>query len=284
MPLEKFKNSELIGKYIKGKNFITGAYKCRHCLECLNSKKYDWLLRCQNEKLAGWKNIYFITLTFDNDHYSIHGKKRLLSYWVKNNLARFLGRQNFKYFAVSEYGEKTGRFHFHMLLYTNFIFDDLQQLGKSHKARIQQYKSEFLCAYWKYGLHTITKVCNDKALMYCIKYSSKSQHLKVYCSRGFGNKVYNFQAVNFKTLPKSILTNAYTRLYNAKRSLMRGEISKEQYNVVFKENEPYNRLKWLMKQKGYCSKYYLLSHISSYLLKFNYITRHMHKQNTKNVL
>ena len=79
--------------------------------------------------------------------------------------------------------------------------------------------------------------------MYCIKYSSKSQNLKVYCSRGFGNKVYNFQAVNFKTLPKSILTNAYIRLYNAKRLLMRGEISKEQYNDVFKQNEPYNRLK-----------------------------------------
>jgi hypothetical protein len=190
----------------------------------------------------------------------------------------------FKYFAVSEYGETTGRFHFHLLLYTNYFFDDLNQLHRSKKGHLMQYHSDFLDAYWKYGLHTISKVESDAALKYCIKYSSKSQDLHIYCSRGFGNFIHDFNNCNLMALPNSIFINANARLYNAYKCFLRHEMTKEQLYAVFKENEPYMKLKEAKKHLLTFSKLKNKDAIAYNTLLNEFTTKNMHKTNCKNIL
>ena len=260
---------------------VESLFNCRKCLDCLQSKKFDWFLRCKNEILNNWKNIYFITLTFDNDHYQFHNKKRLLSVFFQNVFTKFLGKKNYRYFAVSEYGSISNRFHFHILLYTNYFFDDLTPLHKSKKGKFMQYKSNFLDRYWKYGFHTITKVVNDSALTYCIKYTTKNQKLKVYCSRSFGNFIKDFNNVNLLNIPNSIFINANSRIYSAYKRYLRHEINKEQLYDVWMQNEPYNVLKQEKRKLLTFNKLKNTSNLSYLNLLNSFNTKNLHKLNHK---
>lgn len=282
----KFKNFLQLSSYSIGEQDLikkwyaagyVDYYKCNKCIACLHIKKRDWFKRCLNES-TNWKNCYFITLTFDNQHYQLHNKKRLLSYWIRDHIKKYFGSGNYKYFAVSEYGSITNRFHFHLLLFTNYFFSDLDAMHYSKKHNLQ-YCSEWLNNNWRYGFHTIDLVHSLAAFKYCVKYTTKSQQLKVYCSRGFGNYIKDFDAVNYEDLPRSILTNAYARLWNANRRYKRHEITREQLDYVFRSNEPYNALK--LRYKEYWRLHAVNKYTTTKQLATAYATKYLHTINTK---
>lgn len=255
-------------------------YNCRKCLGCLAVKKLDWVKRCEIEK-RNWNNVYFITLTFNDSNYHHANKKRFLSRWINRKFNSLIGKGNFKYFAVSEYGEKTNRFHYHLILFTNYLFDDLEQFKKSKRNNVL-YLSNWFTDNWKYGFHQINLVDSIASFKYCCKYTAKNQNLKIYVSRGLGDRL---PAVinNLNEIPKSLLINAYARVWNANRRYKKHEISKDVLFNVIKENERYNALKCV--KRDYLKKtLFSISTVNPIILNNSYFTKYLHVKNSKREL
>lgn len=252
-------------------------FSCRKCSQCLAVKKLDWVKRLEIEKQR-WDYAYFITLTFDDLHYSQHTKKRLLSYWCKNHLKKLLGKGNFKYFAVSEYGSHTNRFHYHMILFTNYLFDDMEALHKSKRGNLL-YVSDWLRNNWNYGFHQINICDSIASFKYCVKYTTKEQDLKIYVSRGLGD-YYDTTNIDLSKVPKSTLRNAYARVWNARKLFKTHKITAQVLFNVIKENERYNALHYVLKVSSRI-KSFTTATITPQILSNEYYTRYLHCRNTK---
>lgn len=92
---------------------------CGRCLGCRLDYAQQWALRLSLESLY-WKNSYFITLTYDDRHVGDYCLK-------KREAQKFLMRlqkahPGCRYFLCGEYGSKTLRPHYHLIL---FMDDDL---------------------------------------------------------------------------------------------------------------------------------------------------------------
>lgn len=81
-------------------------------------KRAEWDFRLLVESLYS-KDSLFLTLTYDNDHLE-DLNKRTLQLWFKS--LRNAGLK-FKYYAVGEYGERSGRQHYHVLLFIKSYSD-----------------------------------------------------------------------------------------------------------------------------------------------------------------
>lgn len=281
--LEDIKTNQLdfINQLIKKQK--VKVFGCRQCFTCISSIKFDWYKRCQNERITNkWQFIYFITLTFDNKHYYRHNEKRLLSIWIRNNLKKLLGQNNFKYFAVGEYGSKTKRYHYHMLLFTNDTFDLIE--FKKSKRNNTLYINDWFQKHWNYGFHSINLVDSPAAFKYCVKYTNKAQQLRVFCSRGLGDVINDFEAVNVNEVPKSVLKNAYVRNWTAIKKYKLKKIDTNTLNNILRINENYlilrNRINKLNFNNNYIyDKYYSLNNLNA-----EYNTNHLRIINIKQEL
>lgn len=107
---------------VNGKLFVKSLYQipCGHCLGCLEDRAKDWTVRNLME-LKTSDNAIFLTLTYDEAHLPLnHGLPTLR----KIDLSAFMKRlrkhfQPFKlrFFACGEYGTKTFRPHYHLIVY-----------------------------------------------------------------------------------------------------------------------------------------------------------------------
>lgn len=90
---------------------------CGKCLPCLMNKRVDWSFRLEQEYKHS-KSAHFVTLTYDQKHYPSDGSlnKRDLQLYLKR-LRKRDGNARIRYYAVGEYGSKSGRAHYHILLF-----------------------------------------------------------------------------------------------------------------------------------------------------------------------
>lgn len=114
--------------------------RCGKCLPCRETRQKEWSVRLNDEFQKAF-TAYFVTLTFNNESLEKYPKldksqfqrflKRLRQYDLRGLPTTYNGKkvlridgkgQNFKYFAVGEYGTKTNRPHWHMLMF-NFPYD-----------------------------------------------------------------------------------------------------------------------------------------------------------------
>lgn len=105
---------------------------CGKCFFCLQNRRKSWYIR-NLEELRNSDNLMstFVTLTYDDVHmpYDGDGNKVFSKVDVQRFLDRFrkdLSRNNYgslRYFLVSEYGDETGRPHYHALFYHDCIID-----------------------------------------------------------------------------------------------------------------------------------------------------------------
>lgn len=110
---------------------------CGHCYDCQSQRRQDWSVRNQIEFKHN-PNAYFITLTYNDDNLtSLKMAKDTYLYLpnkkhYQNFLKRLRKETDLRYFGVHEYGKKTHRPHYHMLLYFQ---DDSYKLtlSKLHK-------------------------------------------------------------------------------------------------------------------------------------------------------
>lgn len=144
---------------------------CGKCAACLARKRSDWSFRLHHEVKCS-SSCYFITLTYDDLNVPIEtcADNKVHEVVSKEDVQLFMKRlrksiepYKIRYFLVSEYGPKTLRPHYHMLLF-NF------PLELKHKL------TDYVYSAWSFGfircdpvtparIHYVTSYCLDYALL-----------------------------------------------------------------------------------------------------------------------
>ena len=93
---------------------------CGHCVGCSSDISRDWSYRMLMEKEMS-KNAWFLTLTYDDEHIPKNHQlsKEELDTFIKKlrNFYYDLGLKDIRYYACGEYGSKSARPHYHMIVY-----------------------------------------------------------------------------------------------------------------------------------------------------------------------
>lgn len=169
---------------------------CGKCEECRERKRQDWSRRIVVENFLH-DSSSFVTFTYDDKHLPNPPK------CSKSHVQKFLKRfrnvfrdygilvKDFKYFIVSEYGEKFGRPHYHGVLFGV----DFRQLCwrprlVSIKDKYPIYSSEILEEIWSHGFVSFD-IVTPSSVAYVTKYVTKntSDNFKLY-SRGLGKRFF----------------------------------------------------------------------------------------------
>lgn len=173
------------------------ALPCGKCPNCLARKR-----RMQSVKLIHEKSLYenacFITLTYDEDNvpctdtlscdsprkaYS-RGSELPVKTLYPEDVTKFLKRlrrhleyqckrkhdgrdhvDHIRYFCVGEYGGRTGRPHYHIIVF-NWFPSDAKFFDK------RNYTSKTIAKLWPFGFHLVSRVV-DNSCRYCAQYVTK---------------------------------------------------------------------------------------------------------------
>lgn len=182
---------------------VIAIIPCGQCKQCRANYAKNWAARCQNESKY-WKNTAFITLTYDEKHipvvdkttgeiyrgfrhpkeYYLNNKRYENSTLYKPDMQKFLKRlrkyakehgleenpeKGLKVFYCGEYGSKTQRAHYHLLIY-GLIIPDLY-VWKRMKG-IEYDRSTIIEKEWGMG-NVIIGALNYKTCAYVAKYVMK---------------------------------------------------------------------------------------------------------------
>ncbi|WGL31056.1 replication initiator protein [Dipodfec virus UOA04_Rod_682] len=160
-------------------------FTCGACPECLRSRARKHVLTAVMEAQSNTENC-MITLTYDQYVYDGRGNrigervsdlevdKRDVQLFIKR-LRRYVEYhygKTFKYRLTAEYGKRTHRAHYHVLLF-GFCFPDVI-LYKRSKRGNWIYQSPLLTKIWHNGICTVDAVnITGKVASYCSKYCAK---------------------------------------------------------------------------------------------------------------
>lgn len=131
---------------------------CGRCIGCRVRRSEEWATRCVHEAQMHKFNS-FVTLTYDDDHYTPSLEKRDLQLFIKR-LRKARGAV--RYFAAGEYGDKDKRPHWHALLFGVHFRND----GMVTK---DAYRSADLEKLWTSGYSSVGEV-NRTTASYVAKY------------------------------------------------------------------------------------------------------------------
>ena len=106
---------------------------CGKCAACLQNRRGEWTTRLKIE-LEDAISAFFITFTYNEDHLTYCDGGPTL---VKSDLQKFLKRlrksiepHKIRYYAVGEYGTRTIRPHYHIILF-NLPIDKIDNVRKA---------------------------------------------------------------------------------------------------------------------------------------------------------
>lgn len=105
-----------------GKGWIPVQLPCGKCVLCRKEQARQWATRISNEAQTYEKNC-FVTLTYDEQHIPADGglrKRDLQLFWKR--LRDKVGK--LRYYSVGEYGDKTGRPHYHACIFGHDFAED----------------------------------------------------------------------------------------------------------------------------------------------------------------
>jgi hypothetical protein len=106
-------------------------YPCGSCNACRITRRQEWTFRIMLEMRSHYYN-WFVTLTYRDEDLPEGGTlvKEHVQLWMKK--IRNHSGAGIRFFAVGEYGDKKGRPHYHVLIFTN---DDLEvKYGRTGKS------------------------------------------------------------------------------------------------------------------------------------------------------
>ena len=158
---------------------------CGKCEACRRNYAETWAVRCTLEAMCHDYN-YFVTLTYDDNH---------LPYGDKRDIDLFLDRlegkghvNKVRYFICKEYGEMSGRLHYHAIL---FMDSPLSLVDPTMLNGNLYYHSREISEKWcdsdgnPLGLHNVARFeCN--CARYVAKYATKNG--KAWMSRNLGKQ------------------------------------------------------------------------------------------------
>mgnify|MGYP000338539478 CR=1 FL=1 len=143
---------------------------CGQCVGCRLEKSRQWATRCVHEAQMHEYNC-FITLTYNNDNLPDDLSLRpedMTKFWKR--LRKKYGKR-IRYFYCGEYGERSGRPHYHAIVF-NHAFAD-QTLWKESNGNAV-YRSKELEVLWPYGFSSIGAVTFESAA-YVARYVMKKR-------------------------------------------------------------------------------------------------------------
>ena len=149
-----------------GTDYGHGIAPCGRCVRCKVRLKRQWTARLIAEHLGQpTRPPLFVTLTYAPEQLPTGISKNGDVYHPlqKDDLATFLGElressKDFRYYAVGEYGERSGRPHYHLLVFPGPTFP-VSLLHPSEEV-------------WDKG-YTYTGIARDKAISYVAGYCVK---------------------------------------------------------------------------------------------------------------
>lgn len=140
---------------------------CGSCLACQVAKAKDWATRCYLESLEHKENC-FITLTYDDDHCPDVVLKEDVQKFIRK--LRDVTGKKLRYFACGEYGCKTHRPHYHMIVFGWMPPDGVRETRGAQGDWI--YSSRFLDDLWEKGFTNFGEVTFLSA-GYVARYTTK---------------------------------------------------------------------------------------------------------------
>lgn len=172
---------------------LYGLYKgeetslpCGKCIGCLNARAVDWSVRNYHESLVH-KYSSFVTLTYAPEFLPDNGTlvKRHVQSFIKRMRTRLWRayKLRIRYFAVGEYGARTSRPHYHLLMFGWHFPDRVFHSLNKHSQYL--YISKLLTDTWKFGHCTVGDI-SFNSIKYVSKYITKrvySDVASVYGSR-----------------------------------------------------------------------------------------------------
>lgn len=194
------------------KKFIT--VPCGKCDECRVNHSREWALRCSlhyaalspEEKAKAW----FITLTYDDLHNPGCLNPDDMTLFFKR-LRKHFKNEKIKYFYCGEYGSRTYRPHYHLIIF-GLPITDLKFI-KNNGFGDPLYTSDEICKIWDKGIIAIGEL-TYKSAAYTARYALKKNDSDCYqrCSHGFGLEY-------FKKHQKDIISNLCVTYSNEGRTL-----------------------------------------------------------------
>lgn len=141
---------------------------CGKCIGCKLEHSRQWAIRCMHEKRMHSASA-FLTLTYDNEHLPAGGTlvKRDLQLFMKRLRKQF--GNGVRFFACGEYGEKSLRPHYHVLLLSA---DFMDRRPVNTRSANPYYTSPLLSKLWTSGSHIIGNVDFESAA-YVARYCTK---------------------------------------------------------------------------------------------------------------
>ena len=149
---------------------------CGQCTECRLEKSKDWAIRCMHESQMHPQN-HFITLTYSDEN--LPRNNSLDPGQLKNFIKKVRKDRKFRYFACGEYGDKTGRPHYHAILF-GLELDDLEYYKTENENQL--FTSKYLDSKWKHG-HVIVGNVTFESCAYVARYILKKQNGENFAKR-----------------------------------------------------------------------------------------------------
>lgn len=148
-------------------------FPCYVCLPCRINRKRLWTGRLLLEQMQH-DDSCFITLTFDEDHiasdFSLHPED--LRNWLKR-LRSLLAPVVVRFFAVGEYGDISGRPHYHVVL---FGFRPVDHVSPQLQKKLHRRCTCAVCRSWLFGDVDVGNLTPESAAYtagYLMKYMTK---------------------------------------------------------------------------------------------------------------
>jgi hypothetical protein len=163
---------------IKPTKFKTSTthVRCGSCIPCRVVRKQEWLTKLTLEAKNHAENGLFLTLTYTDDLLPDRSRfnggtlvKKDMQDFMKR-LRKFTGKKGIRYFLVGEYGEKSQRAHYHVVLFNveySEIKSDFKNYDMYKTSKIQECKT-----LWKYGYVHIGDL-NSNTISYTLGYTLK---------------------------------------------------------------------------------------------------------------
>lgn len=133
-------------------------------MDCRLEHSRQWAVRIMHEAQLHEHN-WFITLTYRDAPRELI-KWHLQDFWKR---LRHYQKEQLRYFACGEYGDKTGRPHYHAALF-NYNFTDLVKYSESKNSIL--WTSKHLDEVWGHGECKIGRLTQESA-MYVASYVTK---------------------------------------------------------------------------------------------------------------
>jgi len=206
---------------------------CGSCYNCRRRMVSSWSIRLINEGDHS-HDSHFVTLTYNNDHLPL--SKMGFQTLVKKDVQTFMKRlrklhpldhKTIKYFAVGEYGSKTKRPHYHLILFNAnpLLIEKAWSLNNQ-----------------AIGTIYIGQVC-EASIGYCLKYISKICYIGTdpkkddrqknfrLMSKGLG---INYLTENMKAWHKA---NPTERVYTPLKDGKKAPLSRYYKQKIYDESE-----------------------------------------------